>query len=133
MSDSDSKPDAPSVPSVPSWQRAQPEEPASESAAAPESSTENTETDVESDTQTESTTTEGVIATLALEEDKLDVARKFLDDENVRDAPRDQKIAFLKSKDIADDDIQTLLGDDEPTASALEVRLTNHECARPRD
>ncbi|KAH6877305.1 peroxisomal membrane anchor protein conserved region-domain-containing protein [Thelonectria olida] len=118
MSDSDSKPDAPSVPS---WQRAQPEEAAVESAAAPESSTEGTETDVEIDTQAESTTTEDVVVTPASEEDKLDVARKFLDDENVRDAPRDQKIAFLKSKDIADDDIQTLLGD-EPTPSASEPR-----------
>ena len=55
------------------------------------------------------------------QEDKLEVARRFLDDEAVQDASREKKVEFLKSKDIADDEIRKLLGEEEE-AAAIVVR-----------
>ncbi|EEU42778.1 uncharacterized protein NECHADRAFT_95697 [Fusarium vanettenii 77-13-4] len=49
------------------------------------------------------------------------IARRFLDNDAVRHAPHDKKVAFLKSKGIDDADIEALLGHDEPS-SAPEVR-----------
>ncbi|KJZ78843.1 hypothetical protein HIM_01616 [Hirsutella minnesotensis 3608] len=43
------------------------------------------------------------------EPDQLEVARRFLDDDEVRGASRHKKVQFLKSKGIQDDDIQKLL------------------------
>lgn len=40
----------------------------------------------------------------------LEQARKFLQDEEVKDAPTDKKIAFLESKGVGNEDIQELLG-----------------------
>ncbi|KAF7550767.1 hypothetical protein G7046_g7923 [Stylonectria norvegica] len=51
------------------------------------------------------------------DDDHLEVARRFLDDEAVRDAPREKKIKFLKAKGIEEADIQSLLGNDEAAAS----------------
>ncbi|KAH7160609.1 peroxisomal membrane anchor protein conserved region-domain-containing protein [Dactylonectria macrodidyma] len=124
MSDSDSRPGRPSVPS---WQRAQPQsdEPAVEVSSATATETE-TKTETEAQTEVETAPETGVTADSTAdtsvyvpEEDKLEVARRFLDDEAVRDAPRDKKVTFLKSKDIDDAGIQTLLGD-EPTSTRSE-------------
>lgn len=43
-------------------------------------------------------------------EDSLKVARRFLEDEEVKNAPREKKIVFLKAKNISEQDINTLLG-----------------------
>jgi hypothetical protein len=40
----------------------------------------------------------------------LEQAKKFLEDEEVKDAPTDKKIAFLESKGVGSEDIQQLLG-----------------------
>jgi hypothetical protein len=40
----------------------------------------------------------------------LEQAKKFLEDDEVKDAPTDKKIAFLESKGVGNEDIQTLLG-----------------------
>lgn len=40
----------------------------------------------------------------------VDQASKFLEDESIRDAPTDRKIAFLESKGLNSDEIQQLLG-----------------------
>ena len=40
----------------------------------------------------------------------IEQASKFLEDESIRDAPTDQKISFLESKGLRNDEIQTLLG-----------------------
>ena len=40
----------------------------------------------------------------------LEAARKWLDDENIRNQPRDRKIAFLKGKGLENEAIQSLLG-----------------------
>jgi len=43
-------------------------------------------------------------------EDVIEQAKKFLDDDEVRDASTDKKIAFLESKGLESGEIQTLLG-----------------------
>lgn len=47
----------------------------------------------------------------------LEAARKWLDDETIRNEPRDRKIAFLKGKGLQNEAIQSLLGYEKPTAS----------------
>ena len=42
-------------------------------------------------------------------DDKLTVARRFLEDEEVRTASREKKVAFLKAKGIEDGDIEILV------------------------
>lgn len=42
--------------------------------------------------------------------DKLEVARRFLEDDAVKTAPRHTKVDFLKSKGVEDADIEHLLG-----------------------
>lgn len=60
------------------------------------------------------------------EEDQLAVARRFLEDEEVKSATREKKVAFLKAKGIEDDDIEKLLGEAEPSQSASAVRHHEH-------
>merc|ERR1712000_11404 len=55
-------------------------------------------------------------------EDSLVVARRFLQDEHVKDESRDKKVAFLKAKGIDDSDIEALL--DESPASPTESAAT---------
>lgn len=91
MDDSEGKP---SADSVPKWQLNLPsDEPA---ADAPQSQAEDAQSD------------------------KLEVARRFLEDDAVKTAPRDVKIAFLKSKGVEDEDIQFLLSEPEGEPSATE-------------
>lgn len=49
--------------------------------------------------------------------DKLEVARRFLEDDAVKTAPRHTKVDFLKSKGVEDADIQYLLGEPEDAPS----------------
>jgi hypothetical protein len=44
----------------------------------------------------------------------LEAARKWLDDEAIRNEPRDRKIAFLKDKGLQNEAIQSLLGYEKP-------------------
>jgi hypothetical protein len=44
-------------------------------------------------------------------EDQLQVARRFLEDDEVKGASREKKVAFLKAKGIEDGDIEKLLGE----------------------
>jgi hypothetical protein len=43
-------------------------------------------------------------------EELLEQASRFLDDASIRDAPREKKVAFLESKGVSVEDIETLLG-----------------------
>ncbi|EHK45570.1 peroxisomal membrane anchor domain-containing protein, variant 2 [Trichoderma atroviride IMI 206040] len=52
--------------------------------------------------------------------DKLEVARRFLEDDAVKSAPREVKIDFLKSKGVGDEDIQFLLSEPEEEPLATE-------------
>lgn len=81
---------------VPAWQRATQDcpETSSDAGATPAASTDD-----------------GTDARSPATEDKLTIARRFLDDENVRNESRDKKVAFLKSKGVEDAHVQKLLGD----------------------
>ncbi|PKS12259.1 hypothetical protein jhhlp_001559 [Lomentospora prolificans] len=43
-------------------------------------------------------------------EGRLEVARRFLEDETVKNSPREKQIEFLRSKELSDEEIQSLLG-----------------------
>ncbi|KAK1463653.1 hypothetical protein CCUS01_08341 [Colletotrichum cuscutae] len=87
MSDSD---DSGSTPGIPSWQRGQKKEPELEP-----------ETTISQDAKQDD---------VSSREDSLEVARKFLQDEEIKDAPREAKESFLKTKGISPEDIEQLLG-----------------------
>ncbi|TQN72144.1 hypothetical protein CSHISOI_03362 [Colletotrichum shisoi] len=87
MSDSDDKK---STSGIPAWQR-------------------NQRTDAELEPQPEQPSQDAKQDEPA-SEDNLEVARKFLQDSETRDAPREAKEAFLKTKGISSEDIEQLLG-----------------------
>lgn len=94
MDDSEGKP---SADSVPKWQLNLPgDEPAPDDAPQPQAQDD------------------------AARSDKLEVARRFLEDDAVKTAPREVKIDFLKSKGVGDEDIQTLLSEPGGEPSATE-------------
>ncbi|KAK1688520.1 peroxisomal membrane anchor protein conserved region-domain-containing protein [Colletotrichum godetiae] len=105
MSDSD---DSGSTPGIPSWQRDQKKEPELE----PETTTSQ---DAKQDD-------------VPSREDSLEVARKFLQDEEIKDAPRAAKETFLKTKGISPEDIEQLLGS---SASEPAQETTQSEQAPP--
>lgn len=51
----------------------------------------------------------------------LDQAKRFLDDSTIRDAPREKKVAFLESKGVSAEDIETLLGAELPETHSSEL------------
>ncbi|UKZ82199.1 hypothetical protein TrVFT333_009983 [Trichoderma virens FT-333] len=59
--------------------------------------------------------------------DKLEVARRFLDDDAVKAAPRDTKVDFLKSKGVEDEDIEHLLGGLEEAPSSAKDSTPSEE------
>lgn len=94
MDESEGKP---SADSVPKWQLNLPgDEAATDDAPQPQADDNNTQSD------------------------KLEVARRFLEDDAVKTAPREVKIDFLKSKGVEDEDIQFLLSEPEGEPSATE-------------
>jgi hypothetical protein len=99
-------------PKIPSWQRASAEEPAKtlpqpeqqpEQPKQPETSTSPI---AEAPTPTEDDLDNSESASL------LEQAKRFLDDDAIRDAPREKKVAFLESKGVSAEDIGTLLSED---------------------
>ncbi|POR37787.1 Uncharacterized protein TPAR_02012 [Tolypocladium paradoxum] len=66
---------------------------------------------------------DGAETTGAQPPDQLELARRFLDDDEVKTASRDKKVEFLKTKGVEDGDIQKLLGDSETVPGPPEVRL----------
>lgn len=79
--------------------------------------------------QVSETSTDSSLSQPPDSESRLDVARRFLEDESVRDSPREKKVEFLRSKDLTDEEIEQLLGQ-EPQPSP-EVRLVQSPAARP--
>ncbi|KAI6355643.1 hypothetical protein MCOR25_008136 [Pyricularia grisea] len=61
----------------------------------------------------------------------LDHARLFLQDEEVRQASREKKISFLRSKGVSDADIETLLGEDESSSSTSSTSQTTAAAPQP--
>ena len=47
-------------------------------------------------------------------ESRVDIAKRFLQEASVKDSPREKKVEFLRSKDLTDDEIDSLLGPDTP-------------------
>lgn len=95
MTEEEEKPDS----GIPEWQRSQ------------------------EDTEDSSTTT-NEDSTTTTDEDRIRVARRFLDDEKIKTSPRESKIAFLRGKGIDEADIKELLGEVEfsqPLASAVSI------------
>lgn len=109
-------------PTIPSWQRASadgvsstPNEP--ESPARPdEQSKESTVPAVEAPTPTESD------LDVSDSQDLLEQASRFLDDASIRGAPREKKVAFLESKGVSVEDIETLLGAATQENAASELK-----------
>lgn len=116
MSDSDSNP------AIPSWQKAQSDESNSQNtdpAPTPSTSTSTSEVDAPAVETTEEETTQTDNA--SDNGDKLEVARRFLENDAVRDAPHEKKVEFLKSKGIDETEINALLGQ-EGSSEEKEVR-----------
>ncbi|WZH48083.1 peroxisomal membrane anchor protein conserved region-domain-containing protein [Fusarium acuminatum] len=117
MSDSDSNP------AIPSWQKAQSAETDSQNtdpAPTPSTSSSASEVDapaVETSVEEEDTQPQRVQD----DQDKLKIARRFLENDDVRHAPHDKKVEFLRSKGIAEAEIHALLGQEE---SATETEST---------
>ncbi|KAM5366743.1 hypothetical protein ACJA88_011841 [Fusarium oxysporum] len=120
MSDSDSNP------AIPSWQKAQSDETDSQntepaptpsaSSSTPEVNASAVETTAEETSQPENATDDP---------ERLEVARRFLENDAVRHAPHEKKVEFLKSKGIDEAEIHALLGQDESTTET-EVSITSH-------
>jgi hypothetical protein len=111
----------PEKPKIPSWQRAAAGSPVtslseaeqqSESTEQPELSTSPV---ADASTPTESDLDESEITSL------VDQAKRFLDDATIRDAPREKKVAFLESKGVSADDIETLLGTESQENRSVEL------------
>ncbi|KAJ4312276.1 hypothetical protein N0V84_010008 [Fusarium piperis] len=126
MSDSDSNSGRPAIPD---WQKTQQsddnESQTTEPAPTPSSSASEVDAPA-AETPAEETRE---AAPESSSEDSLTVARRFLDNDAVRHAPHDKKVAFLKSKGIDDADIETLLAHDEPS-SASEADARSDTSAR---
>lgn len=54
-------------------------------------------------------------------EDLIDVARDFLKDESIRDAPWEDKVQFLKEKGLSDSAVENLLAEDLNSANELKT------------
>ncbi|KAH8175261.1 peroxisomal membrane anchor protein (Pex14p) conserved region domain-containing protein [Sarocladium implicatum] len=91
MSDTDEKP------AIPSWQR-------------------NTSSDSSSAADAASET-----ASTATVDDQLEIARRFLQDDAVKNEPQEKKAEFLREKGIAEDDVQKLLAELSGSQSPSEV------------
>ncbi|EXJ90825.1 hypothetical protein A1O1_03930 [Capronia coronata CBS 617.96] len=104
MADQDSK----KVPSIPEWQKFY--QPAQEGSTAPDGQPSSGQKPLQSN----STTTEP---------SPLEQARRFLEDDSIRDASREQKAAFLQHKGVHADDINTLLGPEQPSSSSPSSEL----------
>ncbi|KAG5662238.1 hypothetical protein KAF25_004477 [Fusarium avenaceum] len=119
MSDSDSNP------AIPSWQKAQSDETDSQNtdpAPTPSTSSSASEVDapaVETSVEEEDTQPQRVQD----DQDKLNIARRFLENDDVRHAPHDKKVEFLKSKGIDEAEIHALLGQEE-SATETETEST---------
>ncbi|KAF1916805.1 hypothetical protein BDU57DRAFT_497801 [Ampelomyces quisqualis] len=114
-------------PKIPSWQRV--------AAGKPEQIEREMEHSSQPAEQSKECTTSNVEAPAPTEEDLensqnidlLDQAKRFLDDATIRDAPREKKVAFLESKGVSADDIDTLLD-----AEVQEVHSSELEAVEER-
>ena len=64
---------------------------------------------------------DGINKVVELEHDLIEVAREFLKDDAIKNAPRDEKIEFLKNKGLADEVIQKLMVEDDEKSTELKT------------
>lgn len=104
-------------PAIPTWQRTQSDDaPTTSEVDAPATESQTATPETTAETQESVAEPQGTV--VESQEDSLDVARRFLDDEAVRHAPREKKVAFLQSKNIDQRHIEQLLGPDETPISS---------------
>ncbi|KAF3008734.1 hypothetical protein E8E13_009872 [Curvularia kusanoi] len=123
-----------SKPSIPAWQRTATTDPPSSSAdeqPKPENAAEDSTKPV-ADEPVEAEATEKVSSDTEL----LEQASRFLEDANIRDAPRERKAVFLQAKGVSPEDIETLLGkaipeDASPDLEAAGARAWSTTPPRP--
>jgi hypothetical protein len=97
-----------SKPSIPAWQRTATTDPPSLTAdeePKPENATEDSTKPV-----TEEPGRSEPVVNDVQGADLLHQARRFLEDTNIRDAPREKKAVFLQAKGVSSEDIEILLG-----------------------
>jgi hypothetical protein len=114
-----------SRPGIPAWQRASAGTPAA-AASPPEHDDDQVETEtqepVEAPTPTEADIESGDSEQKPSEGiNLLEQASRFLEDETIRDAPRERKVAFLESKGVKSEDIETLLGAETQESNYAEL------------
>lgn len=96
-----------SKPIIPAWQRTASTDPPSLSADEPKP--ENAAEDSTKPVAEEPARSDAP-ANDAKSTDLPDQARRFLEDPNIRNAPREKKAVFLQAKGVSSEDIETLLG-----------------------
>jgi hypothetical protein len=99
-----------SKPSIPAWQRTATTDPPSLSAdeqSKPEKAADDSTKPVAEESEKVDATEKGKDLPST---DVLEQARRFLEDANIRDAPRERKAVFLQAKGVSPEDIETLLG-----------------------
>ena len=97
-----------SKPSIPAWQRTATTDPPSLSVdeqPKPENAAEDSTKPVAEEPGGVEAMGEDLPST-----DLLEQARRFLEDANIRDAPREKKAAFLQAKGVSPEDVEALLG-----------------------
>jgi hypothetical protein len=97
-----------SKPSIPAWQRTATTDPptlTAEQEPKPENAAEDSTKPVAEEPASPEAAEKEANTTGLLEQ-----ASRFLEDPNIRDAPREKKVVFLQAKGISSEDIETLLG-----------------------
>lgn len=111
-------------PKIPSWQLASAEKPVETPSEAEQQSEPTEPSEASTSTVADASTPTGSDVDEPETPSLLDQAKRFLDDTTIRDAPRQKKVAFLESKGVSAEDIETLLGaglDDKPSVELEEV------------
>ncbi len=110
--------DQPSQSGIPAWQRT-----STDSTANAQKDDTGVEQPVAASTPTTDNTNTAAVTEEAnssvVEEDQMDVARRFLEDDEVKNASRDKKVAFLKAKGIEDGDIEKLLSETDQSSESV--------------
>lgn len=115
-----------SKPGIPDWQRASADSPASSpepeepNAQQPAQAPTPTEEDIPS-ADSEEAPSANTEDTSVESENLLEQASRFLEDPTIRDAPRERKVAFLESKGVGPEDIESLLDGEIEETSPVEL------------
>lgn len=97
-----------SKPSIPAWQRTTPTDPPTlpvDEQPKPDNAAEDSTKPIAEEPATAEAVEEDTQSTNLLEQ-----ASRFLEDANIRDAPRERKAVFLLAKGVSPENIEALLG-----------------------